>query len=241
MLMFVFNWTAGKALMKPLILFVIIIIILLGLTASYSQEVTVRATTNKKEVEAILKKEQEEARVNRAFFTEHDRCRGLLRQQEWVKAEASCRAAITLVENLPKEHVLERSSVRATLAIAMLWQRRPEEAVLLLDRSLEIRKTVSDDTDADTGDLYFLLGQTHSLLNNMKAARSYYEKAESTYRAAFVEIGDDDFRVSYSRRLRNTVETHYNLVKSAGLVNEAEKLQVRLVQVEKEFAKYLIN
>lgn len=224
--------------MKPSIFF---LMILSGLTASYAQEVTVSATTNKKEIEAILKKGREEARVNRAFFTEHDTCRGLLKAREWAKAESSCRLAISLAEKLPKEHVLERSSARGSLAIALLWQRNAEEAILLLNKSLEIRKTVSDDSDADMGDLYFLLGQAYSLSNDIQTARSYFERAERTYRSAFVEIGDDWFRVSYSRRLQNAVEAHYNLVKSAGLVNEAEKLESRLAEVKKEFAKYLVN
>ena len=224
--------------MKPLILF---LIVLAEWTTSYSQEVTVRATTNKNEVEAILKKEREEARVNRAFFAEHDKCRGLLRAQEWAKAELSCRSAISLVDKLPREHVLERSSVRESLALALLWQRRPEEAILLLNRSLEISKSILDGSDAEKCDVYLLLGHAHRLLNDIQIARSYYERAEGTYRSAFVKIGDDEVRFPYGQRIKNIVEAHYDLVKSAGLVKEAEKLQGRLAQVEKEFAKYLIN
>src|SRR5688500_177740 len=104
--------------MRPLIL---IFLFLLSVSASYSQKVTVKATTNKKEVESILRKEREEGRVNRAFFDEHDRCRAFLKAREWVRAESSCKVAISWVEKLPKEHVLERSSVRETLAIALLW------------------------------------------------------------------------------------------------------------------------
>ncbi|MEQ1762609.1 MAG: hypothetical protein ABL984_05610, partial [Pyrinomonadaceae bacterium] len=77
------------------------------------------------------------------------------------------------------------------------------------------------------------------LSNEIPSAQSFLERAEKTYRAAIIEIGDDDFRVSYSRRLKNAVEAHYLMMKSVGLVGEAEKLKDRLAQVEEEFAKYL--
>ncbi|MEQ1763112.1 MAG: tetratricopeptide repeat protein, partial [Pyrinomonadaceae bacterium] len=145
---------------------ILLLVLMSCVMVSIAQEVTVKATTNRKEVESILTKGREEGRINRAFFDEHDRCRELLGKREFVKAEASCRTAIVYVEKLPKEHVLERSGVRATLALAVLWQKRPEEAIVLLNRALEIRKTVSDDSDADTGDLYYLLGQAHGLSND---------------------------------------------------------------------------
>ena len=224
--------------MKPLIS---IFIIALGVTVSYSQEVTVSATTNKKEVAAILRKEREAIRINQAFFDEHDKCRVLLRAKEWVKAESSCRVAVTTVERLPKEHVLERSSVRASLALALLWQQRYEEAILLLNKSVELRNTVSDDPDADTADLYYLLAQAHFLANELETARVNFDRAETVYRAAFVAMDDEPLRASYSRRLRTALNTHYEALKNSGLVSEAEKVRVRLVQVEKDFAKYLVD
>ncbi len=214
-------------------------IIVSNLTVAYSQKVTVKATTDKKEIAAILAKEREETRINQAYFAEHDRCRDFLRVQEWAKAESSCRAAITLVEKLPKEHLLERSSVRESLAIALLWQRRPEEAIGLLERSLEISKSILHDSDAEKGDVYLLLGHAYRSLNDIDHARSYYERAEKTYRLAFVQIGNDEIRFPYGARIKNIVEAHYNLVKSAGLVDDAEKLRIRLAQVEKEFPQYL--
>ena len=224
--------------MKPLIS---IFIILLVVTASYSQEVTVRATTNKKEVARILRDGREESRINQAFFVEHDRCRGLLRAKEWVKAESSCRVAVTNAERLPKEHVLERSSVRASLALALLWQQRYEEAILLLNKSVELRNTVSDDPDADTADLYYLLGQAHFLANEVETAIVNFDRAETVYRAAFVEMDDETLRASYCRRLRNAMNTHYEALKNSRLVSEAEKVRLRLVQVENDFAKYLVD
>lgn len=209
--------------------------------ASFSQEVTVTATTNPREIEKILRKEREEGRINRAFFSEQDRCRAFLKASEWLKAESSCRLAISLAEKLPANHLLERSSARASLGIALLLQRRPKEAIPLFDRAVEIRETYSSEPDADTADVYTFLGHAYRLSNDIQSARGFYDKAERMYRAAFVSIGDDsdEIRFSYPRRLRNALRSHYELLKSAGLVEEAEQLRLRLAEVEKEFAKYL--
>jgi tetratricopeptide (TPR) repeat protein len=216
-----------------------LLMVLSCVTVIYTQEVTVTATTNQREIQRILSREREASRINQAYFSEDRVCRGFLAAKEWRKAEASCRKAIQLVEKLPKEHVLERSGSRASLAIALLWQKRPQEALPLLNKSLEIRKTEASDSDADTGDLYFLLGQTHRMLNDVLMARSLYERAESSYRAAFVEIDDEWLRASYARRLKNAVEAHYDLVESEGLFEDAENLKGRLNKLRSDFAKYL--
>lgn len=217
------------------------LLILLQITSSYSQEVTASATTNKKEVEAILKKERTESRINAAYFAEHDRCRQLLRAKDLGKAEVSCRLAVSLSEKLPREQVLERSSALQSLAVVLLLQRKPQEPVVLLNKALEVSQSVIDDDDAETGELYFVLANAHSLLNDTQTARRYLEKAEDTYRSAFIKIDDDEMRRPYSRMIRNIVEAHFMVVKLAGLAEEAERLRGRLEKVEKDFARYLID
>ncbi len=219
-------------------LVLIVALVLSALTVS-AQSVEVSATTDPKKVKEILARERQGSEENAAYFAEDERCRGFLRASEWTKAEASCRKAILLVEKLPKEHTLSKSSARKYLAVALLWQQNLKEAIGLLEKSLEIGRSVIDDSDAETGDIYFLMGQAYHLSKDVSAARSYYEKAEKTYRTAFSKIGDDEIRFPYGRRIWNIVEAHYSLVKSAGLGHEAEKLKDRLAQVKKEFAKYL--
>ncbi len=217
------------------------ILFCLASSVAYSQSVEVTATTNPAKVNAILKQERQKSEANRAYFAEDEKCRGLIRSHDWVNAEASCRTAILLVEKLPKEHILERSSARKALGVVQIWQRKPREAIVLFEKSLEIGKQVLDDSDAETGEIYFLKAQAYHRSKDVSMARSFYEKAEKTYRTAFIEIGDDEFRFPYGRAIRNIVEAHYLLLGSAGLAEEAEKLKTRLSQVEKDFAKYLVK
>ncbi len=224
----------------------VLVLILLGLSFvanAFSQDVTVKVTTNPKEIKKILAKEGEATRINRAFFAEDDRCRAFLKSREWLKAEASCRLAITLVEKLPAEHVLERASARTSLGYALLWQRKTQDAIELFKKALEIRLPSSGDSDADTADIYSLLGNSYGALGDVQSSRAHFEKAEMSYRAAFISIGDDgdEIRFSYPRRMKSSLEAHYHFVRAAGLSDEAEKLQIRIAQVEKEFAKYLVN
>lgn len=111
----------------------------------------------------------------------------------------------------------------------------------MFKRSIDIRLSRAGEADADTADIYSWLGTAYGLLGEVQSARSYFEKAESSYRAAFNEIGDDcdGIRFSYPRRMKTSLEIHYSVVKSAGLVDEAEILRSRLVDLEKEFVGYL--
>lgn len=206
-----------------------------------AQTVEVTATTNQKAVDAILKKVREEAAANRAFYDERGKCRAMMRARAWTDAEKSCRTAVVLVEKLPKEQVLERSSARTSLAVLLLLNQRPKEAIALLEEALAISQGVTDDSDAETGEIYFLLGRAHHISGDVERSRSYYERAERTYRTAFIEIGDSELRYTYGQVIKDIVEAHLDLLRSAGLRAEAEKLDQRLVQVEKDFSDYLRN
>lgn len=220
-----------------------IFIIVLWSAACFSQDVTVTATVNPKEVKAILAKEQEATRINRAYFDEEDKCRSFLKERDLQKAETSCREAVSLVEKLPSEHVLERSSARTNLGIALILLRKASEAIPLFKKSLEIRIPRAGESDADTADIYAWLATAYGISGEVQLARSNFEKAESSYRSAFIDIGDDcdGMRFSYPRRMKTALEAHYNVVVLAGLTDEAKRLRTKLAGVEKEFASYLVD
>ena len=219
--------------------FVLMAFLSLTAAGATSQTVEVTVTTDKKAVEAILRKEREATRINQAYFAQDEKCRNLLKGNDWLKAEASCRSAITLVEKLPKHHVLERSSSRLALAIALLFQRRADDAIPLLNASLEIGKPLLDDTDAETGERYLFLGHAHRLKGDIEISARYYERAESTYRTAFKEIDDDYLRRSYSRSIIRILEAHLSLVRSVGSESSAMIVEKRLSDAKVEFEAFL--
>ena len=215
------------------------IILLLSSVAVYSQSVDVKVVTSKKEINALLKKNQDGLRINKAYFAQDKNCRKLIGERELVKAEASCRLAISLVEKLPKEQILERSSARVSLAVTLLWQRKIEEAILLINKSIEIGKPVIDDSDAEMGERYFLLGQAYHIQSNVSEAAKYYTRAENTYRTAFKEMGDSDIRGFYPKPIINILKAHLVLLENAGDAESAAVVEKRLAATKIEFAEFL--
>jgi tetratricopeptide (TPR) repeat protein len=217
------------------------LILLSSLTVVYSQEVEVKATTDKKEVETILKKGRKDSEINRAFFDEHDKCRSFIRTSEWAKAESSCRLAVSRVEKLPKEHTNERSWVRVSLATALLGLHKTDEAILLFNESLEISKATRNDSAVETGEVYFLMAQAYHVKRDVAKAAEFYGKAEATVRAAFVEMGSDEggLRLRYPRLIQNILDAHIVLLEDNELHERAEVMRRRKTDFEKEFAKYL--
>lgn len=230
--------TQRKLVMKYLIFSLIFFV---SLQYAYSQSVEVKVLTNKKEIAAALKKADEGTKYNKLYFAEDEKCRNLTRAKMLVEAETSCRLATSYVEKLPAERHLERSSAYAALAWVLILQRKAVEAIPLLNKSLEVGKPVIDDTDAETGERYFLLGLAHHQLGETIESIKYYTKAENTYRAAFKKMGDSDIREFYPKPIVNILEAHLILLKNAGMNEKAAKVGKRLEETKSEFAEFLID
>lgn len=213
------------------------LIFLLSSQYAFSQRVEV--PTDKKEIDAILRKARAENNANKLYFSEEEKCRSLIRAGSFAKAEISCKLAISYAEKLPKDRYLERSSAYEALAYTFLLQEKSEQAIVLLNKSLEAGKPVIDDTDAETGELYFLLGQAYHQLGKVGEAKLYYSKAENSYRTAFKKIDDDEIGGNYPRPIVNILESHLILLINAELIDEAEKVEKRLTETKIEFAKFL--
>ena len=123
----------------------------------------------------------------------------------------------------------------------MLCQQKSAEAIALLNTSLELGKPIIDDTDAETGERYFLLGQAYHQLANIDEAKRFYLKAENTYRTAFKEMGDSDIRAFYPRPIINILKSHLLLLRNAGLTDDAARIEKRLAETKIQFAEFLKN
>jgi tetratricopeptide (TPR) repeat protein len=200
---------------------------------------TVEVPRGKSDISALLKKAREENQANKLYFSEEEKCRKLTSSRSFFEAEDSCRLAISYAEKLPKESYLERSSAYESLAYVFIWLKKSDQAISLLNRSLEIGKHVIDDTDAETGELYFLLGQAYHQLGKLNEARDYYTKAESSYRIAFKKINDDEIGGHYPKSIINILEAHLILLENAGFIDEAAKIEKRLAETKIEFARFL--
>ncbi|HEY0458104.1 MAG TPA: tetratricopeptide repeat protein [Pyrinomonadaceae bacterium] len=215
------------------------LVVIFNLQSVFSQ--TVEVPISKRRIAEIQKKDREDTQANKLYFGVEEKCRNLTGARSFVEAETSCRLAISYAEKLPKDRYLERSSAYESLAYVLLWQRKTDEAIPLLNKSLEIGKPVIDDTDAETGEIYFLLGQAYHQLGKLIEAREYYTKAETAYQTAFRKIDDDEIGGRYPKSIINILKAHLILLKNAGLNEEAAKVEKRLAETKIEFAKFLEN
>lgn len=192
---------------------------------------------SQKEAERLHKLSIEETRISKLYFAEIDKCRTLLAVGSFVDGETVCGKAAAIAEKFPAGRKLEKSSAYTYTGIAQLRQEKTEAALANFEKAMTIANR-SDD-DADKGDLYFLIGQAHYQADRTEKAREFYSKAEATIRAAFVHIEDDEIRGFYPKRIRRILNAHIALLEDNALRDEAVKMQKRLEDFEKEFAKYL--
>jgi tetratricopeptide (TPR) repeat protein len=214
------------------------------LTLTFSSFCFGQAILDQKEAERIARESAQEMKISKQYFATHDKCRNLMRQQNYTQAEVSCRLSVSLAEKLPKSRSMEKHSAYKWLGYSLLWQQKSEEAIPILDKSLEVASDRLSETDAETGEVYFLLGQANHFLGKVQTASDFYTRAERVYRAAFVEIGSanvegDEIRSPYPRAIKNILEAHLLLVENANLKEEATKIKQRLSELKKEFSKYL--
>lgn len=204
-----------------------------------------QVVTDQKEAERVYKESVQESKISKQYFTEIDVCRNLLREENYIQAETSCRLAISIAEKFPKSRYMEKHSAYKTLGVTLLWQRKAREAISYFDKSLEVAKPDLDDSTAETGEVYFLIGQANHFLNKLDVARSYYTKAENVYHSAFKimrELDSEEFLLQpYVKAIRSILEAHLILLDNAEMENESAKVEKRLVNFKKEFAKFLEN
>ena len=163
----------------------LVLLFLFGVEIGLPQTVDVKATTDPKKINTLLRKIDDETKANKAYYAEEKKCRTFISQGDFAEAERSCRQAILLVEKLPTDQALAKSSSRVALAVVMLCQQKSAEAIALLNTSLELGKPIIDDTDAETGERNFFFFYAYHQLANIDEAKRFYLKAENTYRTAF--------------------------------------------------------
>ncbi len=196
---------------------------------------------DQKEAVRLYRQSIIDSKNNRLYFDEIDRCRTHNREKRYPQAIDSCRRAIELAQRLPTEKILERQSGYIQVGIAYLRQSRSDLAVNFFEKGLEIGRQLLDDSDSETGEIYFLIGQAHHVGGEVQKAVEFYEKAESSMRAAFAAIGDDKdgIRSHYPVLISYILEAHLRLLADSKDILGAAALQKRVDEFKKEFGTYL--
>lgn len=213
-----------------------VLVLFLSSLAVVGQEIR-----DQKEAERVYKQSIIDQKLNKQYYDELHKCEKLLKEENYKSAEASCRLSITFANKLPKHSYIERYKANARTGVSLLRQHRAEESITYFERSLEVAKPNLTENDTETGEINFLIGQAYHIQNKVPEAISFYDKAESTFRAAFVAIDHEELRFRYPKVIKDILEVHLMLLEDSQMEAEAAKLRLRISECEKEFTKYLEN
>ena len=199
--------------------------------------------TSQKEAERIYRLSKEEDKTSRGYFANSDKCRDMLKAEELAKAEVACRLSLSFAEKLPPRRYMERRSANQLLGIVLFRRNDTKNAIVYFEKALEAGKSGLSDSNAETGDTYFLLAKANHSLRRFDIASGFYTKAENTYRAAFanmIDLDDGDFLLKqYATILGNILRSHLVLADDADMNEMVLKLREKIAKYEFEFADYL--
>jgi TonB family protein len=166
---------------------------------------------------------ESESSTRGKYFPVEDECRSLVNTAKYVEAEAKCREAVAISNDLPKDVVLERSDALSMLGNAIFLQRRFSEAIPLYEQALELDKGYRKPDDADLASEYVNLGRAYAFTGNLDKADELYAKAVSTFRAAIKNL--PSMSDNYSRRLQRTLKEYAQIKDAEGQTEAAAALR----------------
>jgi len=166
---------------------------------------------------------EKESEVRHKFFPLEDECRKLINKGQYVDAEAKCKEAVEISNQLPKEIILERSGARSALANSIYLQGRYTEAIPIYEDALKLDQGYRKPNDADLASDYWNLGRAYAMTGAFNKADGLYTTAVSTFEAAIVDL--PDMKDNYSRRLKRCLNEYAQLKVAEGQNDAATELK----------------
>lgn len=175
---------------------------------------------------------ERDKRIGQQFFPQRDKCRNLMKGQNWQEAAAACKAAVELAEQFPRARELEKMSAYQMYGYVLMEQRRFQDALTYYDRAYDAVRSKLTEKDAELGHLYGDMAIAYHALRNLDKAREMYRQAEKVYQTAYATIGGDDvaewgdqMKQGYLRSLKKLLELHLIAAEDAGAIAEAEEIK----------------
>ena len=92
--------------------------------------------------------------------------------------------AVALSDELPTSRIIERSSSRTFLAHALIAEHRPDEAIPLYQKALEIYKGVEhSERDADFATEHANLARAYFIVGQLDKADALYQQSVTIFEA----------------------------------------------------------
>jgi TonB family protein len=170
---------------------------------------------------------QSEQKGSEVFFKRQDECRELLKAQKYTEAQAPCMSLVELAEKLPKERQVERMTANELAGHALLYQQKFDEALSFFQSELAIGEASLKPTDAELGYAYHHVGLAYYAAGDLQKAQTYYEKSESTLRAAREHMDGEFFKNQYAKDIQGVLREYIVILQQTGQADAAAKAQQR--------------
>jgi TonB family protein len=165
-----------------------------------------------------------EQKALKDYYPAFQTCYHMVHDGKNSDAEKKCSEAVALSDELPANRLIERSSSRTFLAHALISERRPDEAIPLYQKALEISKGVErSETDADFASEHANLARAYFIVGQLDKADVLYEQSVMIFEAAINAL--PSMKDDYTARLRSTLLEYAKLKNARGDVDSAKALE----------------
>lgn len=152
------------------------------------------------------KKDQE---INDAYFKHERECRSLIDSRNYEQAEARCKEAAGLADQLPSQRSLERTQAYGDTGWVLIAEKKFAEALDYFRREVSLDEKALKPTDAELGYGYHHLGIALFYNGDSRQAIDYYKRSIKTLELAREHIQQGEDGSSGSRETSDFLKAQY--------------------------------
>ena len=165
------------------------------------------------------------AEINDRYFEAFNLCHRQRLDNQLSQAEANCKKAVALADQLDPARRLERVNAFAETGDTLFLQRRFADALQYYQKELTLAETFLTIKDNDLASAHAHVGNGLWGTGRLEEAVAQYTKAEDGYKQAREHIESAFLKNEYSKGLKRVFNDHAALLRQMGRSDEADALE----------------
>lgn len=165
------------------------------------------------------------AEINNRYFEAFNLCHKERTATQLAQAEATCKRAVALADQLDPARRLERVNAFGETGNTLFLQRRFAESLEYYQKELALAETFLTTKDNDLAVAHAHVGNALWGTNHLEEAIAQYTKAEDGYRQARQNIESLFLNNEYSKGLQQVLNDHAALLRQMGHSDEADAIR----------------
>ena len=165
------------------------------------------------------------AEINDRYFEAFNLCHRQRLDNQLSQAEANCKKAVALADQLDPARRLERVNAFAETGDTLFLQRRFADALQYYQKELTLAETFLTIKDNDLASAHAHVGNGLWGTGRLEEAVAQYTKAEDGYKQAREHIESAFLKNEYSKGLKRVFNDHAALLRQMGRSDETDALE----------------